>query len=283
MIEQHLIGGAPELGYAAGVLHDIPEAQYHALPRLSKSLISGYKTPKHLALEMRKPHERKEAFDQGSAFHVMLLEPMLFDQKVAILPSCDRKSNANKEVHARFEAENIDKAWIKEEYRERVKSMRLSVMENSECAKYLARGRAEQALFWSDKFGLRWKMRMDWLTEIDGQFFIVDLKKTAKGADPKEFAKTVGGFQYHWQAYLYREGFFANFGVWPRFIFIAVEDAEPFASAVYELDDNSLLKAASDIEPIRAELAPLYLNNVPHDKWPGYPVITNKISVPAWA
>ena len=71
--------------------------------------------------------------------------------------------------------------------------------------------------------------------------------------------------------------------MWPRFIFIAVEDDDPFAPAVYELDDNSLLKAASDIEPIRTELAPLYLNNVPHDKWPGYPAITNKISVPAWA
>ena len=279
-----LIGGAPEFGYPAGVLLDIPEAQYHALPRLSKSLISGYKTPKHLALEMEKPHERKEAFDQGSAFHVMMLEPHLFDEKVAILPSCSRQGAANQATHAKFEAENIDKAWIKAEYRERVNLMRESVISNPECAKYLARGRAEKALFWTDQYGLLWKMRMDWLTELGGEFCIVDLKKTANGADPKDFAKTVGNYKYHWQAYLYREGFFANFGIRPRFVFIAVEDEAPFCSAVYELDEGSLLKAAADIEPIRAELAELIVTQKLERKfWPGYPAVTNTISVPSWA
>lgn len=277
-----LIGGAPELGYAPGVLQEIPEAEYHALPRLSKSLISGYRSPRHLALDMARPHERKEAFDQGTAFHVLNLEPELFFEKVAIRPECDRRSNDNKKIHALFEADNMDKAWITQEYYDSIKTMRAGMLANPEVAKYLlAPGRTEQSLFWADRYGLPWKMRADKVAVIDDQFCLIDLKKTAKGADAKSFAKVIADFQYHWQDYLYKEGWLANFGMVPRFIFIACEDFAPFQAQVFEIDTSGTAAAQAKIEPIREELARLW--PVPREEWPGYPAKTNAISVPVWA
>ena len=276
-----LIGGAPELGYGPGI-HEVPEHTYHReIKRLSKSLISDYLSPRHLLTKMNEPEERKEAFDQGRAFHSFILEPDQFEAKVAIKPGCDKRSNAGKAEHALFEEENATKAWIKQDYRDGLTLMRESVRQCPDCQQYLASGKAEQSLFWTDEYGLKWKMRADWLTAVDGKFVIVDLKKTAKPANEAAFRSTIASFKYHWQAYLYREGFAANFGYLPRFVFIAVEDFAPYGVKVYELDQSWDEAAGRAIEPIRQQLADL--QEVPTEFWPGYPTGIQTISAPAWA
>jgi ATP-dependent exoDNAse (exonuclease V) beta subunit len=276
-----LIGGAPELGYGPGI-HEVDEHTYHReIKRLSKSLISDYLSPMHLLTKMNEPEERKEAFDQGRAFHSFILEPDQFEAKVAIRPECDRRSNAGKAEHALFEEENAAKAWIKADYLEELKAMRSTIQAHPECQKLLAAGKAEQSLFWTDEYGLKWKMRADWLTAVDGKFVIVDLKKTGVGADFKTFQREITNRRYHWQAYLYREGFAANFGYLPRFVFIAVEDFAPNGVAIYELDQSWDEAAGRAIEPIRQQLAEL--QETPPEFWPGYVPQIQTISAPAWA
>ncbi len=260
---------------------EIPSAEYHAIKRLSKSLITGFQSPAHLFVKMNEPQQRKQAFDEGQAFHTFILEPDKFEERIAIRPTCQRRSNADKQIHAVFEAENIDKAWITQDYLDGLKPMRDAIRNHPVCRELFKSGYAERSLFWTDELGLGWKMRMDWLTTFEGRFTIADLKKTGKGADPYTFRKEIANFMYHWQDYLYREGFVANVHMEPRFLFVAVEDTAPYAVNIFELDSTWHEAAGRAIEPIRQQLADL--QNVPAENWPAYSPTINTIDAPAWA
>lgn len=259
----------------------IPAEEYHATKRLSKSLISDYKSPAHLYLKMNEPQQRKQAFDEGQAFHTFILEPDKFMERVAIKPTCDRRSNENKAIHAKFEADNASKAWITQEYYEGLIPMREAIRNHEVCRDLFASGMPELSFFWTDGFGLEWKMRTDWITPDGDSFIIADLKKTGKGADPETFRKEIANHRYHWQHYIYREGFIANMGKVPRFLFVAVEDTAPYAVNIFELDDTWLEAAGRSIEPIRYQLAEY--KDVPGENWPAYSPVINTINAPAWA
>ncbi|MBK7542908.1 MAG: PD-(D/E)XK nuclease-like domain-containing protein [Candidatus Competibacteraceae bacterium] len=73
---------------------------------------------------------------------------------------------------------------------------------------------------------------MDWLGEIAA----VDIK-TTKDASPAGFAKAVANYRYHVQQAHYLAGCAALGLPASDFVFVAVEKAEPYPVACYQLSD----------------------------------------------
>ena len=93
-------------------------------------------------------------------------------------------------------------------------------------------GEAESSYF-SELEGVKVKCRPDYFNLSKN--IIIDLKTTSSdnGANPNEFLKAVANYGYYIQAKWY-----LNITGAKNFIFVALETAEPYCFAVYELDQS---------------------------------------------
>ena len=97
------------------------------------------------------PDEPTDAMRLGTALHALVLEPENFEDLIAVGPDCDRRSNANKDRWAEFEASHPSHTILKPEQLVQVQQMRDSLRHNPFAAQLLAgAGRREQAIRWRD-------------------------------------------------------------------------------------------------------------------------------------
>lgn len=185
---------------------------------------------------------------KGTAVHAALLEPEKFNDLLVTFPASmldSRGAVSTKEAKAfRAEQEAAGRVVLKEADAAKVRAMAEAV--RRVCGRWLdLPAIKERAIYWDDSLtGMRLKMRLDWLIRRGNAAIVFDLKTTAD-ASPAAFRKRIEQNGYWLQDAHYREGIKEETGAEAvEFYFIAVEDDEPHACALYSLDRGSRGNAA---------------------------------------
>jgi exodeoxyribonuclease VIII len=247
----------------------MPAETYHGTDALSKSTMTkALKSPAHYQAALMERSEPSKAMQLGTAIHTSILEPALYSEIVAILPS---------DIDGRTKE---GKVW-----REANKSrIQLTVVEHVEVQGVAHSVRShpfwdiitlphkiEASVFGQDlETGLALKARPDlWVNETT----LVDIK-TTDDASPEAFTRTIATFRYHIQAAHY----LAMTGA-EEFYFVAVERKAPYAVAIYKLDSEWLQAG----EILRRNAIMTIHECRALDSWPAYPTATQTLSCPKWA
>ena len=257
------------------VIMGMSNEEYHERSEVSASMIKTVvnKTPLHLKAP---PKPETPAMKIGTMVHAAILEPELFYRDYAIFDG-DRRTKAGKEEWSNIQHNGLIPVTpaefeMAERMNESVRKLEdvQEILEDFGCV-------FEPSCFYQDPTtGMACRFRPDaWHKEAD---VILDVK-TCQDASPGAFAKDIAKFGYHIQAAHYCEGVAQITGVWPKFIFLAVEKEAPYAAAQYELDELTLSEGQSArmmglraIQQARED-----------DEWVGYPPNVQTLQIPRWA
>ncbi len=259
------------------ILHNMPNADYHASPAISKSGLDKIaRSPAHYRAAKESAAESTEAMIFGSAFHDYILLPEVFQTAYTVLP--EDFNGRTKDGKAYFETIKASgQTILKAEWLKDIQGMAAAVAAHPKAAALLTGGHPEVSIFWQDAdTGIDCRCRPDY---IHSSGIIVDLKSTAD-AGPAAFAKSCANFRYHVQDAFYSEGYYQAAGTWPRgFVFVAVEKTAPYAVACYTLDDVAKEKGR---ELYQRDLQTLQVAQAANE-WPAYSDQIETLTLPAWA
>lgn len=211
--------------------------EYHERSEISKSKLDKLtESPWHFFKNYIDKHRPKieptKSMADGTAIHMAILEPELFDRTYALAPNCRR---GTKEWMA-AESVNSGKILLKEDEMDSILSSKNAVYAHP-VAKELLKGAAfEQSFFWTDPItGVECKCRPDALSR-----FVSDVKKTAKN-DLNSFQSSAANYNYFLQAAFYLDGVFHATGVKrDGFIFITITNEYPYSVACFSYDDEDI-------------------------------------------
>lgn len=223
----------------------------------------------------------------GTALHTCVFEPKKFLSDYAVAPKIDKRTNIGKAEWARFQAEHPGALCLEEPEYQRVMGMARAVYAHPFVESILPlKSLREFVVTWDETVGsgdeelvVRCKARLDWAVEF-GDSLVVDLKSTGD-AQPNEFARSINKWGYQIQAASNLRGLqaFAPIDRPRRYLWIAVENEEPFGVAVYEASEGLL--AQGDAEFRRC--VRLFGESKKANSWPGYPTNIMPIDMPRWA
>jgi hypothetical protein len=265
---------APQLNPLPGLSNE----EYHQLPAVSPSGLKLLnRSPLHyydrfLAPD-REPSVPTAAMALGTALHLAVLEPATLTARVAVAPTCDRRTKAGKESWAEFEQRAAGRLVISRDDGDRVLAMAAAVRKHPAAQLLLNMpGKAEQSYTWTDEAtGVACKCRPDW--HSDDHAIVVDVK-TTQDASREAFSKSIANFDYHLQAAWNRRALDAE-----QFIIIAVESARPYAVAVFTVSGALLAAGERRIDAALERLAECQASN----EWPGYgDLVLDPIDLPGW-
>lgn len=270
-----------DLPMQQGVIHDLSNSDYHALPWLGSSGIKKLaRSPRHFRAASdpgRPPEKASDAMRAGTLAHCAILEPEQLAARYAVKPAGhDGRTVAGKAwmaEHAHLEVVSADEFEAATRQAAAVRSL-------PEVGALLGVGRPEVSAFWVDEdTSIGCKCRPDWVAPAGDGVILIDVK-TCQDASPLAFPKSVARFGYHLQAAWYVDGYAKASGK-PvlGFVFAAVEADYPHAAAAYMLDDESLERGRAECRRLLA----LYRHCLVQDEWPGYPQTIQPIGLPAWA
>ncbi|ECH0822139.1 exonuclease VIII [Salmonella enterica] len=205
-----------------GIYFDITNEAYHAGPGVSKSQLDDiadmpaiYMWRKNAPVDT----EKTKSLDTGTAFHCFTLEPDEFSSRFIIAPEFNRRTNSGKQEEKAFleSCASSGKTVITAEEGRKLDLMRQSIMALP-LGKWLLEsvGFCESSIYWEDtKTGLLCRCRPDKI--IPEYNWIVDVKTTA---DIHKFQKAYYDYRYHVQDAFYSDGYRAQFGEIPVFVFL---------------------------------------------------------------
>ena len=128
-----------------------------------------------------------------------------------------------------------------------------------------------------DDHGTLCKMRPDRISK--DRKLIVDVKTTARSAEPDSWARTqMVGMGYYKGAAFYRRGIEALFNVSPAYAFLVIETEPPYLCSMPAMDPRAFDLGAMEIERgLNAWRACVAAN-----RWPGYPTRCVYPEIPVW-
>jgi hypothetical protein len=261
-----------------GVFADIPDDEYHsARDSLSFSgakLLLPPSCPAKFKQRMDNPPPPKPAYTFGHAAHRLVLGK---GAEIVEVDAPDWRSKAAQEI--RKTARNGVAPMLTHEL-EAARAIERAVRQHPTAGPLFAQGDAEMSLYAVDPItGVKLRGRTDWLTTINGQFFIVDFK-TSDTADPESFARKGAGFHYHGQHAWYQDLVKAvGLSDSPRFIDVVAEKTPPYVVTVVEFDDE----AVAEGRRLNRKAIDIYARCVETNTWPDYGPGIHPISVPIWA
>lgn len=208
-------------------IDDLSNELYHASNSISKSTLDLIeRDPSLLEWQKKAPFDTEKAttLNFGTAFHTLVLEPHKFDDEFLLMPELNLRTNDGKAEKVRLtEAAAADKKQILTfEEKRHLDLMAGSVRAHPMAKKLLSNGRAEVSIFYRYSKTLVLRIRPDWLTELNGLHFIMDLKSTP---DVAKFEKSVAEYRYHVQDAFYSFVFEEATGKQPIFCFCATGKA----------------------------------------------------------
>lgn len=231
-----LDGGAPEQNTSKGVAGDsvlvraMPAHQYHAdRDALSCSLLKPLLvSPAHFQVALANPFKQTDAMVFGSVLHLLVLEPHLLSQEVAIFPGVATKRTTD---YKDFVAARPDKIVIDEPTFAEARSLADKVMgtpyKGRSVGKFIEESIPEASVYFTDPAtGLRIRMRMDaYHPDIT-----IDLKSTRHG-DHRAFLRDAIDMDYDLQAFLYSfgRGLYEGTQTLRPFVFVAAETEAPYS------------------------------------------------------
>ena len=191
------------------------------------------KSPKELARYFNGHKETTNAMTFGRAFHLSILEPEKFSDKVAIWEGKTKRGNAWDEFSSANKERGRD--IISTVEFECIKGMEDVITSNEDIVEVLfgeGRGnfRTEVPMVWQDSLSsVLCKGKVDVLRN-DG--IIVDIK-TTQDASFEAFRRSAYKYGYNRQSAFYVDGFNAK-----GFVFIVIEKKAPYNVGVYECSEE---------------------------------------------
>ena len=237
----------------AEVLLGYDESTYHSRPELSKTQLDQFLVSplnywdKNLK-EGVKPFEATSSMRIGSMVHKLFLEgDEAFAKEYAAPPSEGVKKPTSAQLNAKNPSDKTKeqiKAWdeymastegkspiIPIEYATALNCVEALQGDEGveECVSYITD--PEVTIIYPAPSKVRMRSRLDGVTQKG----IIDLK-TTRDASPKGFMQSVNKYNYGLQQYIYSLAFYEAYGKWPEyFIFVVVETAPPYHTALYTL------------------------------------------------
>lgn len=254
-----------------GIVHDLPEAEYHSRPELSSTGARLLlESPAKFQYGLTHPRPDKDAFDLGSSVHSKVLGT---GYEVAILDFDNWRTKDSQT--ARDEARAAGQIpMLRKDYAPVNDIAEAVLAQPTARALFEQDGTAETSVFATDPdTGVNVRVRFDYLAGI-----CVDLK-TARDASPHGFAKSAASYGYDTQ-----EGFYLDALQWATgerrdMVFVAVEVEPPYLVAVHQL--NHLF---ADMGQVKAKHArELFAECTATGIWPGYPTDVQLLMPPVWA
>lgn len=260
-------------------IYDITNEEYHSSNGISRSGIMEFsKTPFHYYSQYINPKgvEKRvtKSLKIGSALHPFVLENSEFMNRYIVIEKRDKRTKDGKQYYDLMEANKGTKELINEEDFQQIKTMYDSLHSNEKIHELITGGKYEKSLYWNDpNTGLLCKCRPDiWQ---DG--FIVDLK-TSSNAGYREFQRSMIIYGYHIQCAMIHEAFKNLFNLLiTDFVFIVIENTEPYAHAIYQLGSLSIEKSVEIFKNKLFEMKKCFDKN----EWPSYK--TQIIDLPTYA
>ena len=276
----------------ANIIHDLPAEEYHRSEGLSASTVK--------TMAMKTPAEARYAFDNpkdgdhfllGTLTHAMILEPDKIETAYMVVQKFPRRSAAEKERWAEYEAEAKAQGKILVREGETgemdlARAMRDAVHASPDARELLKVGHPEVSLYAEDPdTGMMLKSREDWMPDSN---LVVDLK-TAKNPG-RGFANDAYKLGYHVGAYHYcrvrqlvNRASLAGGGdgpsYRPEYRWIVVGSAAPHLVSVYEPDEDMKRIGEAHWRRGRDRLIECRASG----QWPGLPEGVTAIGPPSWA
>ncbi|ECF8285072.1 exonuclease VIII [Salmonella enterica] len=263
-----------------GIYYDIPNEAYHAGPGVSKSQLDDIAdTPAIYLWRKNAPvdTEKTKSLDTGTAFHCRVLEPEEFSKRFIIAPEFNRRTSAGKEEEKTFleECARTGRTVLTAEEGRKIELMYQSVMALP-LGQWLVEsaGYAESSVYWEDpETGILCRCRPD---KIIPEFhWIMDVKTTA---DIQRFRTAYYDYRYHVQDAFYSDGYRAQFGEIPTFVFLVASttaECGRYPVEIFMMGEDAKLAGQREYRRNMQTLAEC-LNN---DEWPAI----KTLSLPRWA
>ncbi|ENI7083915.1 exodeoxyribonuclease VIII [Escherichia coli] len=263
-----------------GIYYGISNENYHAGPGVSKSQLDDIAdTPALYLWRKNAPVDttKTKTLDLGTAFHCRVLEPEEFSNRFIVAPEFNRRTNAGKEEEKAFlmECASTGKTLITAEEGRKIELMYQSVMALP-LGQWLVEsaGHAESSIYWEDpETGILCRCRPD---KIIPEFhWIMDVKTTA---DIQRFKTAYYDYRYHVQDAFYSDGYEAQFGVLPTFVFLVASttvECGRYPVEIFMMGEEAKLAGQQEYHRNLRTLADC-LNT---DEWPAI----KTLSLPRWA
>jgi len=293
-------------GHDLGIFDDIDNEDYHRGPGISKTGLDWIaQNPAYYLVNKENPTPKTQAQITGVAFHVLVLEPDIFDQQYMLAPTKAPRRPTKPQLEANnkspaalisiaywqnFDADNAGKIILSNEVKKDVKGkpkpgiwgrgdwdtihyMRDAIDAHPEASVWLkpSDGVFERSIYWIDReFNKLCKSRMDFHNEV--QNFTVDLKTTIC-AGYSDFGLSIEKYRYHVQHAMYTHGMYQVGKPVDGFIFVAVEKEPNYGIGVYELSEDDV-SLGHDL--FRRDLK-VYAKCHDENEWPSYPSETREM------
>ena len=263
-----------------GIYYGISNENYHAGPGISKSQLDDIAdTPALYLWRKNAPVDttKTKTLDLGTAFHCRVLEPEEFSNRFIVAPEFNRRTNAGKEEEKAFlmECASTGKTVITAEEGRKIELMYQSVMALP-LGQWLVKsaGHAESSIYWEDpETGILCRCRPD---KIIPEFhWIMDVKTTA---DIQRFKTAYYDYRYHVQDAFYSDGYEAQFGVQPTFVFLVASttiECGRYPVEIFMMGEEAKLAGQQEYHRNLRTLSDC-LNT---DEWPAI----KTLSLPRWA
>lgn len=263
---------------------DLSNEEYHADPAISRSGIMTFDhCPLHYqALYITKNGPVKEstpAMNFGSAFHMFVLEPHLFDEHFAIEPTKVFLKDVGREAYEGYKAfrQQLDldkKIIISRNEFYLLTSMRRALENHSQAWELINGGIYENSFFWQDKeSGLDVKCRPDILHNS----MIVDLK-TCASASSKAYQRAMIDGGYHVQGAMMIDGIQTVLGSYrPNVINICIEKHYPYAIGIKVISEDAIKAGREKYKAVLMRMKKAFETK----EFPAYEV--EHVDLPVWA
>ncbi len=277
---------------------DVPMPTYIADPALSSSgELKIDNTPKEYKHDQDNEREETAAMIEGTALHLAVLEPNLFDDYYVVLGQCeaykkddtrctnegiyyrDGMSYCGVRSHDPYEKEPMEPGIhiLKDSQMERLRHATEAVLSHKIASQYFrGQGRSELTGIWTDPAtGVRCKIRID--REIARASHHVDLKYTQFLSD-EGFRRQAGKMGWVRRSAFYRRGMAALGRPADASIIIAAQNGAPHDCRSFLLNEEQIARFAAKIDGSLAK----YAHCLDTDEWPGYPQILEPMKLKEW-
>jgi hypothetical protein len=264
------------------VAYNQPDPQYRRELGENQSYLKNILTsPAHYKASKKRRFLPTINMEIGSALHCLVLEgEKEFNNRYILKPS---DIALNTKEGKEWKAQNSSKTVLTNTEKERawdsVHGMAQSLMKldwfKQDQPDY--RKFNELSIYW-DADGIPCKGRLDRLVDTGDCLLVLDLK-TTDSVDYSSFVKKLtGGMNYLFQAAWYSEAASLAYNKPAKFIFAAIERAEPRTLALNEMSDDMMDEGYKQIRQARKMLKKC----LDSKEWPGPQVRYNVLDLPHW-
>jgi len=262
-----------------GVYRNVPDREYHALDRCSKSRLSKMKdrSPMHMRHDVENP-TATPAMMFGRGIHAYLASPDDFLHEWGVFDGSLR-SNAGKEEWARMEEHFGDQIVRTDDY-DLIQRINTALM-NTETVQAILDCDPDQierelTILWTEP-----NTRLQMKSRIDLWQMILGLNidwKSARDASPAAINRQAAQLDYDLQAAMYRVALRQHGAEVNASVFVCFEKEDPIGVGFYQAYDIDCDMAYKAAIPLFKQYKACEDSGV----WPGYPDEIVRLELPEW-